>query len=332
MSDNFCDFFSSAFTQKGPKILLNNYNENLLKSTRSLLNSVEKTLHIGFCELKDMLSKIETGKKINQKLYAIHASFQDAVRQGSTKSVLQLIKDLEHLLSKEEIYATPFSIQTISCEDWEQQLLKDLQAQNCYSNGKLPSLVFVEKCEVEEIAKTILESLELLRQVSPLFYNEFETYTANLKLFQSDRLVGMTDVRAFGTVYLCIPKGDIPESVYFCEHIIHEVSHLHLHTLFAIDKLVLNAPSERYTAPIRPDPRPMYGIFHATFVLSRMVRIFMLLTEKNASIFEEYFELFLKRFLNGVNTIKQFGKLTPLGEKIMESYSDITALRVPACV
>lgn len=128
-----------------------------------------------------------------------------------------------------------------------------------------------------------------------------------------------------GTVYLAIPSGSIPEQVYFCEHIIHETSHLHLHTLFAIDPIVLNRPNERYTAPIRPDPRPMYGIFHATFVLSRMVRLFMLLSE-GASFFEEYFHLFLKRFLNGYQTVTQFGKLTPLGEKIVESYADLIAL------
>lgn len=138
--------------------------------------------------------------------------------------------------------------------------------------------------------------------------------------------VFVLSVRAFGTIYLCIPDNKIPEQVYFCEHIIHETSHLHLHALFAIDRIVLNNPNERYTAPIRPDPRPMYGIFHATFVLSRMVRLFMLLSEKTDCIFEKYAYLFLKKFLNGYKTVKQFGKLTPLGDKIVESYADLLNL------
>ncbi|MBX9703198.1 MAG: hypothetical protein K2X39_03505, partial [Silvanigrellaceae bacterium] len=66
----------------------------------------------------------------------------------------------------------------------------------------------------------------------------------------------------------------------------------------------------------------------ATFVLSRMVRLFMLLCEKCNPIFEEYFQLFLRRFLNGYNTVKQFGKLTPLGEKIVESYNDLVSLPI----
>jgi hypothetical protein len=52
----------------------------------------------------------------------------------------------------------------------------------------------------------------------------------------------------------------------------------------------------------------------------------MLLCEKDSNIFEEYFHLFLKRFLNGYKTVKEFGKLTPLGEKIVESYADLINL------
>ncbi len=332
MTTPFYDFFTSAFVQESPAVLLKNYNQKLLKSLASLFTSVEKTLNVNLLELRNSISKVEAERKLTPMLYTYHAFLREGIKQGSVKSVTHFVRKIEQALKNEQIYAPPFSIQTISSEEWEQQILNDLNDQNRNKVGDLSSLTAVEEVAIEPVNRIITKSLEFLKQISPLFLNEFETYVANLKLFRSNRLVGMTDVRVFGTIYLCMSKGDMPETIYFCEHIIHETSHLHLHTLFAIDRLILNDPSERYTAPIRPDPRPMYGVFHATFVLSRMVRLFMLLAEKIDPSFEEYFELFLKRFLSGYNTIKNFGKLTPLGEKILESYSDIISLRTFAGV
>ncbi len=58
--------------------------------------------------------------------------------------------------------------------------------------------------------------------------------------------------------------------MYFLDHITHETSHLVLHTLMNVDPLITNGHAQRFDAPIRPDPRPLYGIYHATFVLSRI--------------------------------------------------------------
>jgi hypothetical protein len=330
MDSSFKDFFTSIFVEESPKVLLKNYNVKLLKSLKSLFNSAEKTLKIDLSEQKAFVSKIEADRGLAQELHAYHAFLQEAVAKGSVKSVLQCLQKIGCSFREGQIYSDPFVIRTFSSDDWEQLVLNDLQELNRNMQGELPSFTPANMAEIQSVSCFIEETLELLRQVSPLFYEEFRMYVANLKLFHSDWLVGMTDVRVFGSIYLALPIGNMPMNVYFCEHIIHETSHLHLHTLFAIDKIVLNSPNERYTAPIRPDPRPMYGIFHATFVLSRMTRLFMLLAKD--PVFEEYFELFLKRFVNGYNTVKKFGKLTPLGEKIVESYSDILSLEPAGCV
>lgn len=320
---NSCQpFFTSQFVQESPEILLENYNFKLIRSLSSLVNSVERSTQIDFSKLKEAIATIRPQKKINQTLYALHAFLQEGIRNGEGRTVMAMLKNIEQLFKQGDIYARPFSIHTLSPDEVEKSVLNDLQKHNLYKDGKLPSLSALNSDEITRLSSQILHSLECLKKASPLFYHEFETYVADIRLFRSNWLVGMTDVRVFGTIYLCVPDKNIPEQIYFCEHIIHETSHLHLHTLFAIDPIVLNNPDERYTAPIRPDPRPMYGVFHATFVLSRMVRLFMLLSE-TSQIFEEYFHLFLKRFLNGYNTVKQFGTLTQLGNKIVESYADL---------
>jgi hypothetical protein len=54
------------------------------------------------------------------------------------------------------------------------------------------------------------------------------------------------------------------------EVLVHESAHLLLYAFTQHEPLVLNDEAERYTSPLRRDPRPMEGIFHATWVSARM--------------------------------------------------------------
>jgi HEXXH motif-containing protein len=52
----------------------------------------------------------------------------------------------------------------------------------------------------------------------------------------------------------------------------HESAHNLLFGLCPSEPLLLNDPAERYSSPLRHDPRPLEGIYHATFVTARMHR------------------------------------------------------------
>ncbi|MDZ4094031.1 MAG: HEXXH motif-containing putative peptide modification protein, partial [Paracoccaceae bacterium] len=54
------------------------------------------------------------------------------------------------------------------------------------------------------------------------------------------------------------------------EVLAHEAAHALLFGLTIEEPLVLNPDSETYASPLRRDPRPMDGIYHATFVSARM--------------------------------------------------------------
>jgi HEXXH motif-containing protein len=54
----------------------------------------------------------------------------------------------------------------------------------------------------------------------------------------------------------------------------HEAGHLLLFAIARDEPLVLNASDAIYASPVRDDPRPMDGIFHAAFVASREARAF----------------------------------------------------------
>jgi hypothetical protein len=104
----------------------------------------------------------------------------------------------------------------------------------------------------------------------------------------------------------------------------HESSHNLLFGFSADESLVENSPEELFPSPLRMDPRPMDGIYHATFVTARMHRAIKGLldsgilsaTQKEAA--EKELADNARLFAMGIETVDRFGKLTPLGKTVMD--------------
>jgi len=111
----------------------------------------------------------------------------------------------------------------------------------------------------------------------------------------------------------------------------HESAHDLLFGLCATEPLVENAPDELFPSPLRIDPRPMEGIYHATFVTARMHRAVKRLIQSeilSGSLLEKA-RLDLaenaRLFNKGIETVRHHGKLTPLGQALMAGASDYMA-------
>jgi HEXXH motif-containing protein len=108
--------------------------------------------------------------------------------------------------------------------------------------------------------------------------------------------------------------------------IIHEAAHLLLFAHSIAEPLVTNPISERYTSPLRSDPRPMDGVFHATFVSARMYYVTHRLRKATTVDFapipvdqlDERLAMLRQFYFGGLQTVQKYGKLTPIGEQIME--------------
>jgi HEXXH motif-containing protein len=112
--------------------------------------------------------------------------------------------------------------------------------------------------------------------------------------------------------------------------IVHESAHLLLFG-YAIDEpLVANSDAERFQSPLRSDPRPMDGVFHATFVCARLHYLYRVLLERGSKLLsgaqagqcERKLELLARKFDDGAQVIADSGRLTPTGEKVMRSTLD----------
>ncbi len=79
---------------------------------------------------------------------------------------------------------------------------------------------------------------------------------------------GVSNLEMWGLVAIneAVKKSDLE----MAETLAHEAAHCTLFGLSPVDFFVTNPDIERYSSPLRADPRPMDGIYHATFVSARM--------------------------------------------------------------
>lgn len=112
-----------------------------------------------------------------------------------------------------------------------------------------------------------------LRQMLPELADEFEVLVREVIL-----VVGADDLNygfAGGSCYmlwgaLFINATAHDSDVATIEAIAHESAHSLLFGLTVDEPLVLNDDQELFSSPLRDDPRPMDGIYHATYVSARM--------------------------------------------------------------
>ncbi len=136
--------------------------------------------------------------------------------------------------------------------------------------------------------------------------------------FQFD---GASAYQLWGLLFLN-PKFH-PTPVAVAEVLAHESAHSLLFGFTYDEPLVFNDDDELYSSPLRLDPRPMDGIYHATYVSARM---HWAMTRLAASplLDEEMRETAIKaaasdmeNFEKGYETVARHGRLSATGEALM---------------
>ena len=113
------------------------------------------------------------------------------------------------------------------------------------------------------------------------------------------------------------------ETLKMAEAIVHESCHLFLFGMTVDKPLVFNSDVELFKSPLRSDPRPMDGIYHATYVSARMAFFMNLVLESSSfsSQTKEAARASLDRdvllFEEGHRVVVEHGKLSELGEALM---------------
>lgn len=109
------------------------------------------------------------------------------------------------------------------------------------------------------------------------------------------------------------------------EVLVHESAHLLLYAFTQHEPLVLNDEAERYDSPLRNDPRPMEGIFHATWVSARMAYAMHTLASSrylDAALRDQAraaTQVDLANFTAGLAQVQAHARLSDTGRRVIEA-------------
>jgi hypothetical protein len=142
---------------------------------------------------------------------------------------------------------------------------------------------------------------------------------------ESLRFDGATSFFCWGALFL---NADAYRGlVKMIDGLSHESTHAYLFALSLGNSFVDNPDDELHPSPLRPDPRPLDGTFHATYVSARMHYALSRVIEDGAFSKSEQSEArtalaaSCAAFSDGFKTLSDYASLTALGHRVMDAAS-----------
>jgi hypothetical protein len=313
-------YFTALPSGSNATVLLLQFRKLLIKNLLGYLHAIQSSLGLDIRFLIEKYEAIDTKKKFSPAVYPLFSKLVEYSSNGNHNLIIDTLHGLS-ILPESDIYDSGFKCTSILTESWETDFVNKIRSEHIPSeNSDVTIIRPIINPGLSELQKSMFDITNQIKSVDFEFYQEINSYVTRLKLFNGVGLSASTSASVFGAIYLRTPDKSENVETYFAEHIVHETSHLNLEVLHAFDKIVLNEETEKFKSPIRIDPRPMLGIFHATFVLSRMVRLFKRLSQQSKEKdYPQKFNLFRKQFEEGLNTVEKNAVLTDNGKLILNS-------------
>lgn len=187
---------------------------------------------------------------------------------------------------------------------------------------------------VATMAATIGRADTLLRQVAPDWAEELHLLVTDVILAVNggadgrQGFAGGSSFDLFGAILMNpLYRNDLAHGLMT---LIHESSHLRLFCWHLDDEIVLNGPEETFRSPLRRQPRPMEGVYHATWVSARMAVCGEAilagagdeLSGDERTRLRRDVDQSLATFRDGLGVVSEGGRLTALGERLMADARD----------
>ncbi len=183
--------------------------------------------------------------------------------------------------------------------------------------------------DFDRAEQLINEALDLLETESPDLFAEIKALLKRVMLGSGPTEKGLHTFDGasapglWGAIVLNAiePK----DAVDMAQTLAHESCHNLLFGYCIDDRLVNNSDEERHGSPLRIDPRPLDGIYHATFVLARMhyaVATIALSQELSPELKQKAQQEMEQRkigFYDGLSTLKNHANFTQQGKSLIDA-------------
>jgi HEXXH motif-containing protein len=265
--------------------------------------------------------------RFTPQLHFLHHKLQSAMRAQSPlrtrETVGQIVDELNELEKERQL----ITVTSLGSTEWESFARLEGARLSSLEQRESDTPTSIPEQDVE-IGKThISDALTVVRNVDKELYGEFLEHVSEIKLFGSAVTQSFSDIRTMGAVFIRPPRKECTNLIYYYEQLIHEMSHLQLNCIFSRDRLILGDLAETAPSPLRTEPRPIFGVYHATYALAKLSHAFFRLYQhRKSDVVLQTLAQTTNELLFGIDVVKQFS-LTTAGAALLKSMSDV-ALRV----
>jgi HEXXH motif-containing protein len=154
--------------------------------------------------------------------------------------------------------------------------------------------------------------LALIGRCWPELHAETCVLTDYFTVIQGIPFIGGSAISCLGTSFFKL----LPEwsDLCFADHIVHEAAHQRLHVEFELEPALTNGDFTATISPIRRDPRPLHGVFHASFVFLRLAQFMERVIEWEYTLeAESRFHRHLLGLYRGLEQLDRYAKWSARG-------------------
>lgn len=244
--------------------LCNGLKSKLLHSLDHLLDVNESDLGALYPTGKAHIAHLASTSKVSCFDYALNSLLLKATVNEEVDAALPSIAALLTVLPLKEISYFDFRENDFKEKN---DLLKKYML---FDLPKEANLTEPDRHASQATKTLIQEALALIQNYHQEYYLEMSEFISEFMLFKSEDLKAGSSFDVFGLISINVNNAN-RSVINMAETIIHEAAHLYLFSLSTEDPLVLNDYEEGFYSPIKKSQRPMLGLYHAVFVLTRVV-------------------------------------------------------------
>lgn len=276
--------------------------------------------------LRRLAASLRSGARLPPSTFGLYAELVPALVDGRLDEAAALLGSL----ADERALDTALRVLPLDHPGLEPHAERHARLMGCGPGGDFRFLSPpVER--VERFAGELAPALALMRAAAPELADEFDAVVSELVMVGGQPgaeilFDGGSCYMLWGALFLNIDAARDP--VALVEVLAHESAHMLLYAFASEEALVLNEDDELFPSPLRVDPRPMDGIYHATYVsarmhwaMSRLLDSGMLDADARA-LAEAACRDDLRNFAAGDEVVARHGRLTATGEALIRAARD----------
>lgn len=298
--------------------------QQLVGSLEHILGSIPDHRADAAAELRGFVGELQEGRLASPATFGMYYEAAGELLQERSEEGLDFLREMcrEPLMNDRSVRILTLDQVTPDARRQRYQRLMDTDANTPFRIVSPP-----EETKAGDIA-SFAKAFERLKTAVPELAGEFEALIREVVL-----VAGAPDLGydfAGGSCYmlwgaLFINAQCHSNDIAMMEAIAHESGHSLLFGFTIEEPLVLNDERELFASPLRDDPRPMDGIYHATYVSARMHWAMSRLLESGTLNLQESELATVHRasecraFWSGHQTVSTHAQMSATGRALMES-------------